>query len=341
MSTDRDCNDTSTPANYALPQVHLGIDVAKAKLDIALLRAGRVRNKVLPNTPTGFTALLAWLGDHGVDIAHLHACLEATGPYSEAIAIFLADAGAIVSVVNPLRIKGFGQSELVRNKSDEVDAALIARFCATMQPEPWQAPTPAQRKLRALIDRLQALADNAQQERNRLQSANEAIAASIHAHLAFLEQEMAKLQREIDDHIDHHPDLKSRAQLLTSIDAVGSLTASKVLAYAGDVRRFASSKAFAAFIGVAPRHKRSGNFQGRTTMGKGGSNALRQALFMPAMVAMRYNAQIKALAERLRAKGMKGKAIIGAAMHKLAHLIYGVLKNGVPYRTDWPTTDAA
>jgi transposase len=123
---------------------------------------------------------------------------------------------------------------------------------------------------------------------------------------------------------------------LSSIDAIGDVTTAKVLAYAGDVRRFDSAKAFSAFVGVAPRQKRSGtSIKGRSMMGKGGSNALRHALFMPAMVAIRHNDVVKDLAQRLKAKGLKGKAIIGAAMHKLAHLIYGVLKTQTPYRADW------
>jgi transposase len=108
-----------------------------------------------------------------------------------------------------------------------------------------------------------------------------------------------------------------------------------VLAYAGHVDRLESAKAFSAFIGVAPRQRRSGTTLQRTMMGKGGSNALRHALYMPAMVALRFNKTVAALGERLAARGMAKKAIIGAAMHKLAHLIYGVLKTRQPFRADW------
>ena len=315
---------------------HLGIDVSKAKLDVALLRLGKLKHKVVANTPAGFEALLNWLRAQDVDLVKLHVCMEATGPYSEACATALADATCVVSVVNPARIKGFGQSELIRNKTDEVDAGLIARFCATMHPGSWLAPAPEQRKLRALVDRMQALQDNLQQERNRLAVAQEQVRASIQAHVAYLDKAIVALKADIDEHIDSHWQLKHSQELLTSIDAVGDVTACKVLAYAGDVQRFDSAKAFSAFVGVAPRQKRSGSsVRGRSMMGKGGSNALRHALFMPAMVAMRYNDVVKDLALRLKARGLKGKAIIGAAMHKLAHLIYGVLKTQTPYRADW------
>ena len=129
------------PTPERLNTAHLGIDVSKAKLDVCLLRLGKQRNKVVANTPSGHAELVLWLQKHGAVLAELHVCIEATGAYSEACAIYLADAGCTVSIVNPLRIKGFGQSELVRNKTDEVDAALIARFCATIKPEPWQAPS--------------------------------------------------------------------------------------------------------------------------------------------------------------------------------------------------------
>jgi transposase len=318
----------------------LGIDVSKAKLDVALLRDGKLKHRSFDNRASGFDLLLTWLDERGVDRDALHVCMEATGPYSEACATHLCDAGLRVSVVNPARVKGFAQSELSRNKTDQADAALIARFCAAMRPEPWQAPTPELRKLRALIERLQALQDNAQQERNRLAVCDAAIRVNIEAHLTFLLDAIAALEREIDDHVDHHPDLRERAKLLSSIDGIGTLTASKVLAYAGHVDRFASAKAFSAFIGVAPRQRRSGTTLQRTMMGKGGSNALRHALYMPAMVALRFNKTVAALGERLAARGMAKKAIIGAAMHKLAHLIYGVLKTGQPFRTDWANTSS-
>ena len=104
----------------------VGIDVSKAKLDVALRRPdGKARSKVVDNTPSGFAALTAWLGTQGV--AEVHACMEATGTYWEAVAEFLADAGHTVSVVNPAQIKAFGGAGLVRTKTDRVDARLMRR----------------------------------------------------------------------------------------------------------------------------------------------------------------------------------------------------------------------
>ena len=120
----------------------LGIDVAKAKLDIALrLPDSKLRHKVVENTPAGFADLSAWLQKHSV--TELHACMEATGIYWEAVAEYLTQAGFTVSVVNPAQVKAFGSARLQRTKTDKADARLIADFCAVQSPEPWQVPTPA------------------------------------------------------------------------------------------------------------------------------------------------------------------------------------------------------
>jgi transposase len=314
---------------------HLGVDVSKHKLDIGLLRAGKLKSKVLPNDAAGFAALAQWLSAQGLSLHQVHICMEATGPYSEALALWVSQAGGLVSVVNPARIKGFAMSELSRHKTDAVDAALIARFCAQMSPERWQAPSLAVRQLRALVERIEALKDIRQQEVNRLEAGDATMKPSLHSHISYLDDAIAKLKQQMDDHLDQHPDLKQQSGLLVSIPGLGDTTVAKVLAYAGDVSRFESAGAFAAFIGVIPRIRQSGLHKGRTMMSRSGHAHLRQALYMPGMVALRYNPLIAALGQRLRAKGLSGKAIIGAAMHKLAHLIYGVLKTKQPFRVDW------
>ena len=135
----------------------LGIDVAKAEFDCALrLPEGKVRHKVVENNPAGFQELRLWLDKQGVEL--LHVCMEATGTYWEAVAEFLAGLEKVtVSVVNPAQIKAFGASRLVRTKTDEADARLVAEFCAERRPAPWLAPTPAEQNLHALVLRLEAL----------------------------------------------------------------------------------------------------------------------------------------------------------------------------------------
>ena len=314
----------------------VGMEVAKRKLDIAVQINGKIKTKTFDNTPAGHASLMQWLSERGAQPQATHICMEATGPYSEATAIALVEAGWRVSVVNPARVKGFAQSELARNKTDRADAALLARFCAAMRPSLWVPPSAAWRELRAWVDRLQALKDMHQQERNRLeahQATGQApLVKSVQAHLDWLDRQIAELERNITDHIDRHPDLKRDAELLHSIPGLGDTTVAKVLAYAGDVRRFARAKAFAAFMGVTPRQRLSGSsVKGRTLMSRTGHADLRRALYMPGLVARRHNPVLKAFADRLRATGLAPKAVIGAVMRKLAHLIYGVIKSGQPF----------
>lgn len=316
--------------------VCVGIDVSKRKLDLALLMQGKIKSKVFDNSPAGHAQIGRWLSGKGAAQAQTHICMEATGPYSESLATTLAGQGWTVSVVNPARIKGFAQSELSRNKTDAIDAALLARFCAAMHPTPWTPPPLAWRELRAWVDRLQALKDMQQQEKNRQEAfqamAQPSIVDSIQNHLDWLAEEIAMLEQDIDDHLDRHPDLKRDADLITSIPGIGDTTAAKVLAYIGDARRFDSAKALAAFVGVTPRQRQSGSsVKGRTVISRTGHGALRAALYMPGMVALKHNPAIKVFGERLRENGLAPKAVIGAAMRKLVHLIYGVLRSGVPF----------
>lgn len=314
----------------------VGIDVAKRKLDIALLVNGKIKSKVFDNTPSGYTLLQQWLRTRGATESHTHLCMEATGPYSEAVAIALVEAGWRVSIVNPARIKGFAQGELARNKTDRADAALLARFCAAMRPSLWVPPPPAWRELRGWVDRLQALKDMHQQESNRLEahqaSGQIPLVNAVQIHLDWLATQIKDLERDISDHIDRHPDLKRDATLLHSIPGIGKTTVAKVLAYAGDVRRFTHAKALAAFIGVTPRQRLSGSsVKGRTMMSRTGHADLRRALYMPGLVARRHNPVLKAFGDRLSTAGLAPKAVIGAVMRKLAHLIYGVIKSDKPF----------
>jgi hypothetical protein len=130
------------------------LDVAKRSFDAALLLDnGRYRHRQFTNSPTGFTQLAAWLRQHATGL--VHAGLEATGTYGNALALFLHQQGLRVSVINPTRIHAFAQSELSRNKTDPLDAALIARFVATQQPPPWTPPPPEQRQLQVLVRRVE------------------------------------------------------------------------------------------------------------------------------------------------------------------------------------------
>jgi transposase len=313
----------------------VGIDVSKSKLDVAVLdERDKIKNRVFDNNAKGHAALVAWLHERGGTA--LRICMEATGAYSDVPAMALCDAGFVVSVVNPVRIKGFAQSQLMRNKNDRADAALLARFGLAMQPEPWAAAPMPVRSLRGLVERLQSLKDMHQQEANRLEAANagsdnEPMRQSIQSHMAWLQDSIKKLERQIDDHIDRHPDLRGDAQLITSIPGLGKTTAAKVMAYLGDVRRFDNGKALAAFVGVTPKQKQSGSsVKGRTSISRTGHASVRHRLYMPAMVAMKHNPLVSVFGQ-LKQSGLAPKAVIAACMHKLVLLIYGVMRSGRPF----------
>jgi transposase len=309
----------------------LGIDVAKAKLDVALrLPDGKIRSKVIENTPEGFNVLSDWLAKHDVDI--LHVCMEATGIYWEAVADFLTDAGHTVSVVNPSQIKAFGAAGLVRTKTDKVDALLIAEFCVSQHPEPWQAPPPAIRELRALVARRNALDAMRTQERNRLLVARESIRSGIEAHIEHLEQAIAKIEAAIRQKIDDDPTLTHQHALLDSIPGLGEKTIPVLLSYYGGPLRFEQAKQAAAFAGLDPRQHESGSsVRGKPRLSKVGHAFLRKALYMPAMVATTRTAWGRAFRDRLAAAGKQPMIILGAMMRKLVHVAFGVLKSGQPF----------
>lgn len=314
----------------------IGVDVAKRKVDLFVLCQGKGKSKVFENTAAGQLEMQRWLCERGFSPADTHVCMEATGPYSEGLATALVAGGWQVSVVNPSRIKGFAQSELTRNKTDRADAALLARFCAAMKPSLWVPPAAQFRQLRGWVDRLQTLKDIRQQELNRSEalqvSEQPEVLENVERHVQWLEVQIARLDKDIHDHIDKHPHLKNDAGLIASIPGVGKATAAKVLAYAGDVRRFDNAPALAAFIGLTPRQRLSGTcVRGRTMLSRTGQHALRHALYMPGLVARRHNAALKVFADRLSCTGLAPKAVIGAVMRKLAHFIYGVITSGKPF----------
>jgi len=311
--------------------VVLGIDIAKAKFDVALLWPdGRLRRKSLANNAKGFAELAAWLTRHGVE--RVHAALEATGTYGNAVAEFLYDAGHHVSVLNPAVTAAFAASQLLRAKTDRVDAALIARYCATQRPALW-TPLPREvRELQGLVRRLDALQDMRAQESNRLGAGEvvPAVATSIETVIKTLTKEIAAVRRQIRDHFTQHPGLKGQRDLLESIPGIGEATAAVLIAELFD-KPYRSARQAAAFAGLVPRICQSGTLRGRSRLSKIGPARLRKALYFPAVTALRANPNLQSLKARLSALGKPKMVIIGAAMRKLIHLAYAVLKSGRPY----------
>jgi transposase len=305
----------------------LGIDIAKQKLDVALLIDGKIKNKSVKNNPEGFEALSLWLRKLGIQ--KVHACLEATGNYGEALAVYLHDAGHMVSIVNPARIKGFAQSELIRTKNDRIDAGIIARFCLAMRPDAWIPPSLEIRSLRALVRRIDSLNDMLTQEKNRLGTAHKSVIPMIKEHIAYLEKEIDRVRDQIADLIDNNPDLRKKKDLLGSIPGIGKATIAALLAELDTLDKFSHVRELVAFIGLAPRETLSGSsIKGKPRLCKTGNARLRKALYMPALVSIQYNPLMTAFYTRLKERGKNGKVIVCAIMRKLVHVVFGVLKSG-------------
>ena len=317
----------------------LGVDIAKRKFDVALLINGKLKHKVFSNNQEGFEELELWLKKHGAN--HVHVCLEASSTYGDELAIYMYDAGHTVSIVNPARIKGFAQSELIRTKNDKVDAGLIARFCLAMHPEPWTPEPPEMRQLQALVRRVDALINMRTQELHRLGTAHTTIEGSIQEHIAYLDRQIDILKQQIADRIKNDPDLKAKRDLLQSIPGIGETTIAAILAELHVFERCDHVQKVVAFIGLAPRQFISGSsIKGKPRLSKVGHARLRKALYMPALVSIQCNPIIQILYHRLKGKGKNGKVVVCAIMRKLVHLIFGILKSGRPFDPNYTTNHA-
>jgi transposase len=285
---------------------------------------------------SGFKKLHRFLKQRRVKT--LHVCMEATGRYYEALADFLYEGGYAVSVVNPARIKAYADSQLARNKTDHLDAALIADFCRTQDPPLWTPPPPEWRELQALVRHLEDLQTDFQRQRNRQHALRHSahpsptVLANLEQQLSLLQTQIQQVKHAIAQHLDHHPDLKRDKDLLTSIPGIGDLTAGKLLAEFRCIRDFTDVRQLVAFAGLNPRQHQSGKTaRGHTPMSKQGRATLRAALFLPAVVAKTHAQALQPLVARLQARGLSKMEIVVAVMRKLLHLVYGILKSGQPF----------
>lgn len=312
----------------------LGVDVSKAKLDVALLLPNeKFKTKVFANNATGFKSLLQWLELNvpGGEAA-VHVCMEATGSYHEELACFVHDQGLTVSVVNPLLVKRFAQANGLRNKTDGADAKCLGAFCKMHKPARWEAPSTGVRTLQALVTRLDTLQAMRQAECNRLDVAHHSVMDSMRSVIADLDEAIVQIKAQIANTIDNDPDLKRRAGLLESIPGLGDRTIPQLLAYIGRPERFKSVKALIAYASLTPLIQQSGTslnkHRGTHPMGH---QELKRALYFPAMVAGRYNPLVATFWAKLKAQNKPGKVIVVACMHKLLAIAYGVLRSGKPF----------
>lgn len=316
----------------------VGIDISKESFDVVLRGTGGEQHRVFSNDQKGFKALVGWAEKQPERVVHI--CMEATGSYWEGLAEALYQRGYRVSVVNPYQIKRYGDHLLNRNKTDKADASLIAEFCEKDRERlrAWKPFSPEIKALRSMGRRLDELQGMKQQEQNRLKSGviDLVVIESLQENLKQLDAQIKALWKKIKEHVNQHPDLREKQRLLTSIPGIGKLTAIKLIAEIGEIKDFTSASQLAAYAGLAPKQFQSGSsVHKQTRISKQGRTELRRCLYMPAVVASEHNPIVMDLKRRMLASGHVMMEVIVAAMKKLLHLVYGVLKSGKPFDPDY------
>jgi transposase len=313
----------------------LGIDISKQTFDAAIPKGGKRSAKFktikLKNDETGFAALVAWLEENNVK--QVHACLEATNIYSQALASFLYERGERVSIVNPAQVKGYAQSQLKRTKNDQADAGTLAQFCRDLNPRLWKPSASEVQKLQRISRRRQALQKMLTQEKNRLQlCCDPELETDIQDHIEFLKEKIEQLKKLMTEQLQTHKHLESQSQLLCTIKGIGASSAAIILAEIGSIQEFSSARQLAAFAGLTPREFSSGtSVRGKTRLCKIGNSHLRTAFYFPALSAIRHCPPIRAFYDRLLERDKTKMQAIGAVMHKLIRVVFGVLRHQTPF----------
>jgi transposase len=313
-------------------QAILGIDVSKDSLDVHLILTTGSEYGTFGNNDKGHHRLINWL-EKRCGQAQVHVCLEATGMYAFPVAEALYAARQQVSVVNPARISAYARSLIARNKTDRLDAAIIADFCRTQSPPEWHPPREELRELQALVRLLEDLTVTRQAESNRLKSGVRSahVAHILQDHICYLDNQIKHIEQLIQLHVDLDDDLARKKQLLLSIPGIGEKTAHILLGEILYFDSFESAKQVAAFAGLNPKQRLSGKMKGRSAISKIGNAHLRKALYFPAIVARKHNPLIRDFCARMQENGLVSKEVVVAGMRKLLHIAFGVLKNDCPF----------
>ena len=315
----------------------IGIDIAKLTFVGAVKVGDDTTTHEFNNTTEGFADFHQWVATFG--LTNTHYCMESTGKYGFALAEYLFTQNEKVSMVNPYKIKHFAKSLLLRNKTDKLDAGLIAHYCQVMQPTLW-SPKPAKiQRLRALLKRMSQLESMMRQDKNRLELENDLdIIKSINMMLEHFKTEINTIENLIAELIANDVNLANKASLLKTIKGVGNKTLYLVLSHFGDPDQFESPKQFAAYMGINPAHNQSGTSLDQSSLSKVGDPYIRKMLYMPTLSATQCNPLIKAFYQRLVNNGKPKKLAVCAAMRKLIFIIFGVLKNQTEFDPNYVNT---
>jgi transposase len=302
---------------------YVGIDIAKAQLDIAVRPSGR--QWISAHDEAGISDLLSQLQALQPHLI----VMEATGGREVPLAATLAAAGLPVAVVNPRQVRDFARAIGQLAKTDALDAAVLARFAEVVGPTPRPLPDAATQELAALLARRRQLVGMLTAERQRLDTALSAIARHLQRHITWLEAEVADLEGLLRERVQASPVWREREDLLRSVPGVGPTTALTLLADLPELGRL-DRKAIAALVGVAPLNCESGTWRGRRIVW-GGRARVRTVLYMATLVATRHNPVIRTFYARLCAAGKPKKLALTACMHKLLLILNAIVRHGTPW----------
>jgi transposase len=293
----------------------MGIDVAKAQLDIAVRPSGE--RWAVPNNTDGVATLVE-------QVQALHPTLivlEATGGLERAATAALATAGLPVVVVNPRQARDFARAIGQLAKTDALDARALAHFADVIRPTPRPLPDAQTQELRALLGRRQQLIVMRTAEQNRLAGTSGRLQTDIEAHITWLNERLATLDDDIETLLRASPLWRENDDLLQSAPGIGPVCARTLLLELPELGTL-NRRQIAALVGVAPLNRDSGTLRGRRTIW-GGRAHVRTVLYMGTLVATRYNPRIKAFYERLLAAGKVKKVALTACMHKFLTILSG------------------
>lgn len=299
---------------------YVGVDVAKATLDVAIGSDGEVIQ--VENSEAGIARLI----DRLKQCTPTLVVLEATGGYESLLAGALAGHGIPVAVVNPRQVRDFAKATGVLAKTDRLDARVLARFAEAVRPEPRPLPTEEAKELEEFLSRRRQIVDMLTMEKNRLSIARtERARKSLKKHIAWLEEALRRANDDIDTAVRNSPAWRDQEDLLRSVPGIGPVSARTMLAELPELGTL-SRKKIAALVGVAPLNRDSGTIRGSRVCW-GGRSSVRQVLYMAATSAVRCNPVIRNTYLALRARGKKHKVALVACMRKLLTILTAMVRD--------------
>lgn len=307
-----------------LEGIYVGIDVAKAKVDVAVRPTGQ--RWVVSYDEAGVGELVSQMGDLSPTLV----LLEATGGLELPLVAALAIAELPVVVANPRQVRDFAKATGALAKTDALDAAVLAHFAEAVRPKVRPLRDAETQVLNSLVARRHQVMTMMVSEKNRLGTAISAVRPRIEAHIAWLEQELNDLDQGLRQTLRRSPVWREKDDLLRTVPGVGeqlSLTLLACLPELGTLDR----RQIAALVGVAPFNRDSGTMRGKRTVW-GGRARVRSVLYMGAMVASQHNPVIRDLYQRLLAAGKPKKVALVACMRKLLTILNAMIKRRSPWR---------